>query len=224
MLTFNEDKHEYRWDTGTAKRLIPSVTQIMKACGISKDYSSVPVLALDKARRRGSAVHQITELIDKGLEPDMTMVDTDIYDDVCRMVDAWGEYNAQQEMPIIEREVMVYWIDEKVSDIPLYAGTADCIRQMDNGLFIPEEIKTTYQLSDDVLVQLVLCGMAYCQMVDGGIGGASAVRLDKKGKFHPWWVGLTDEGFHRVAELSMNTIKRYHNWEVHKNKRGMKRI
>jgi hypothetical protein len=222
MLTFDGDTHTYWWETESAKVRVPGVTEIMKATGISKDFRGIDPYVLDRARRRGVAVHQITEILDRGLEPDMNMVDADIYNDVCNMVDAWVEYNEQQKMPIVEREVIVYWINKDVSDVPLYAGTADVIRRSDIG-FVPEEIKTTYTLSDEVLVQLILCGMAYCQMVDGGIGGASAVRLDKQGKHHPWWANNFDEGFIRVAKLVTNTIYRYHNWEIHKNKRGMRR-
>lgn len=231
MLTFDEKEHKYWWDTGTAKRLIPSVTQIMKACGISKDYSSVPIMALDKARRRGSAVHEITELLDKGMEPDMSTIDKDIYDDVCNMVDAWEKFLSDRQPEIMEIEVPVYLVE---GEAPLYAGTADRIityNKLDaDDFFHVVDIKTTSSLTikrskpEAVDIQLYLYGWAHSQRTGKQIASLEAVRLGKDGKYYSRQIEAHQDAFKRAQKLAEPLPYRYHNWEVHKNKRGMKRI
>jgi len=61
-ITFNEELHEYRDEKG---RIIPSVTQIIKDAGVM-DFSCVPADVLDDASERGTLVHLITELHDRG--------------------------------------------------------------------------------------------------------------------------------------------------------------
>lgn len=61
-LTFNAEKHEYRLD-GV---VIPSVTQIISGIGIN-DYSTVKADARVRAQERGSIVHEIIELYEKGV-------------------------------------------------------------------------------------------------------------------------------------------------------------
>jgi hypothetical protein len=225
MLTFDEAKHQYWWND---EILIPSVTQIMKATGISKDYSSVPIMALDKARRRGSAVHQITELIDKGLEPDMSTVDKDIYDDVCNMVDAWEAYKRDYEVEFVHIEEPVVLLDYLciTGDLtaPLYAGTVDRAIDLGGGEVGIVDIKTSSDLSQDVSIQLNLYAWGYRHYFEKDTTETQAVRLGKDGKYHLWRQEFLSDEWKRIAEVSQNLIYRYHNWEVHKNKRGMKRI
>lgn len=59
MLTFDEEKHEYRWNG----ERVPNVTSII---GHLTDYSHVPPAALEKARQEGVAVHKMVELHFKG--------------------------------------------------------------------------------------------------------------------------------------------------------------
>ena len=56
MLTFDNSKHEYRFN-GV---VVPSVTQILKAVGLS-DYSYIPTGVLQIATERGTVVHKIIE-------------------------------------------------------------------------------------------------------------------------------------------------------------------
>lgn len=62
MLTFDPTKHEYRFN-GV---VMPSVTQILKAVGLS-DYSHIPADTLQKAAERGHVVHEIIELYERGI-------------------------------------------------------------------------------------------------------------------------------------------------------------
>jgi len=52
-LTFDKETHTYELDG----QRVPSVTGILKASGLL-DFSKIPAFILDKARHRGSAVHQ----------------------------------------------------------------------------------------------------------------------------------------------------------------------
>lgn len=65
MIEFDEAKHIYTIDG----RVIPSVTDICSP--ITADhYSSINSAVLEMASRRGTAVHEATELIDLGSMPD----------------------------------------------------------------------------------------------------------------------------------------------------------
>lgn len=71
MLVFRPELHTYEVDG----MRVPSVTQIIKQAGLGTDYTAIPPDVLEKARRRGVAVHSICEAIDNGnddpfLEPD----------------------------------------------------------------------------------------------------------------------------------------------------------
>jgi len=65
LIEFNEEKHIYTIDG----RVIPSVTDICSP--ITADhYGSINSAVLEMASRRGTAVHEATELIDLGSMPD----------------------------------------------------------------------------------------------------------------------------------------------------------
>jgi hypothetical protein len=221
MLTFDEDTHTYWWETESAKVRVPSVTEIMKATGISKGKPPYVSWAdWYKAQRRGSSVHQITEILDRGLEPDMSMVDEDIYDDVCNMVDAWERFKIDYDVEIIEVEQSAVYLDHKqgVGAYPLFAGTVDRVYDRVCEIWgktrFLMDIKTSSSLREEVLIQTGL----YDLMLN--IGRTDAVHLKKDGKYSLW--ETTD--LERQRRLAGDTIYRYHNWEVHKNKRGMKRV
>jgi hypothetical protein len=203
---------------------IPSVTEIMKATGISKGFRGIDPYVLDRARRRGTAVHEITEILDRGLEPDMSMVDADIYDDVCNMVDAWEKYKDDHPVTIVGIEEPVSYIDKDGLGCPLYAGTVDRIMKL-LGCHYIVDIKTSYSLSEDVSIQLALYALAIQrQREPEGVFSMEAIRLDKKGKYHRWSINTVNDEWERVARIAEDMIYRYHNWEIHKNKRGMKRV
>jgi hypothetical protein len=222
MLTFNEDTHTYWWN-GIR---IPSVTEIMKVTGISKGFSGIDPYVLDRARRRGSAVHEITEILDRGLEPDMSMVDEDIYDDVCNMVDAWEKYKDERGIVITSIEKPVYYQDLTISDIPLYAGTIDRTLEADSpfGIHSILDIKTSTTLSQEVSVQLALYALAHETTTMESTTSIDALRVDKAKRYYDWSLNTDTDEWKRVARIASDSIYRYHNWEIHKNKRGMKRV
>lgn len=61
-VVFDDLKHWYYYE---GVRL-PSVTTILKACGLATNFSTVPPDVLERARQRGVAVHSMCEAIDKG--------------------------------------------------------------------------------------------------------------------------------------------------------------
>lgn len=73
MLTFDEEKHEYRWD-GV---VVPSVTTILSACGFY-DYDHVSAETLNVAAERGRIVHKCIEWYEGGT------LDVDSIDDELR--------------------------------------------------------------------------------------------------------------------------------------------
>lgn len=59
MLTFNAERHEYRWNGA----VVPGVTSLLKPI---HDFSGVPADVLRNAQERGTYVHRMTELYDLG--------------------------------------------------------------------------------------------------------------------------------------------------------------
>jgi hypothetical protein len=57
-LTFNEERHEYRWEG----KVVPSVTQVL---GGLYSFAGVPLDVLDAARERGGDVHLACQFYDE---------------------------------------------------------------------------------------------------------------------------------------------------------------
>lgn len=86
MLTFNEERHEYRLDG----EVIPSVTQVL---GKLHDFGMVPADVLEAACQRGTIVHKLCEFHDqRDLDPESI-------GDYWRYLDAWiafcADYKAE---------------------------------------------------------------------------------------------------------------------------------
>lgn len=60
MLTFNAERHEYRWKGA----IVPGVTSLLAPI---HDFSKVPRQVLEAAQARGQYVHAMTELFDLGV-------------------------------------------------------------------------------------------------------------------------------------------------------------
>lgn len=65
MLTYNDETHEYTLD---GKR-IPSVTEIVSVITAGK-YADTNAAMMEQAKRRGTAVHELCEMIDCGVDPE----------------------------------------------------------------------------------------------------------------------------------------------------------
>lgn len=64
-FTFDELLHEYRDDQGI---VMPSTTQVLKAEGLIS-FDGINPRILERKRQLGSLVHQITQLVDQGNDP-----------------------------------------------------------------------------------------------------------------------------------------------------------
>lgn len=105
MLTFDEERHEYRWDG----QRVPNVTSII---GHLTDYSHIPAEALERARLQGKAVHAMVEADCKG-----TLLD--LPDWMLGHFDAWQRFKDDTGFECYAAENKVYHPKLR------YAGTLD---------------------------------------------------------------------------------------------------
>ena len=121
VLTYDANKHEYKRD-GV---IVPSVTQILKDCGIIDDSWYTPDGTL-----RGAYAHDATALDDRGV------LDEAALDDTLRpYLVAWRLFRQQSDFEIVEIERRVW------ADSWLYAGTYDRLGMWDARSFLLD-IKT----------------------------------------------------------------------------------
>ena len=137
-LTFDKETHTYRID-GAA---VPTVTEIVSPITAQKYKADNPIL-IEQAKRRGTAVHEYTQLIDLGCPLDAI----DIEPELCGYVKAYLEFlhDYSPDWTAIEKPV--------VHPQHLYAGTLDRLGTVD-GKPALLDIKTTAQM--DRLSRLAL--------------------------------------------------------------------
>lgn len=128
-IDFNEEKHEYT----VGGEHIPSVSEILAPLNAER-YASINPMVLQDAARRGKAVHELTEAIDYGLDPEEIDPDLDGY------VDAYYQFlfDHDVEWSMIEQIVGNYRTE---GEPPLYAGTVDRVGVVDGKLAVVD-IKT----------------------------------------------------------------------------------
>lgn len=107
MLTFNEERHEYRWNGG----IVPSVTQVLAPL---VDFSMVPPDALEFGRDRGKAVHKMIELDVRG-----ELDETSVHGVLLGYLEQWREFLAVTGFVAEASEEVLY------STRYGYAGTLD---------------------------------------------------------------------------------------------------
>jgi hypothetical protein len=135
-LVFEEEPHIYR----LGDTVLTSVTQLLKAGGLSEDFDWIPRVILDHARERGNMVHLACALLDQGVL-DWTTVDPVILP----FVRAYYNFLI---------ECRVSWIEiEKASASPLgFAMRPDRIGFV-NGRRAVVDLKTGQRMSRSVGVQ-----------------------------------------------------------------------
>lgn len=104
-LSFDPRVHEYRRPDG---RVVPSVTQVLRAVGISADYAALAkafgsVEAVARKRELGRRVHEATQAYDDG-DLDLRHVNAD----VLAYVEAWAIFRANHKLTPVLREHRLY--------------------------------------------------------------------------------------------------------------------
>lgn len=114
MLTFDAEKHEYRWD-GVR---VPNVTSIIAPL---TDYSRIPLDVLERAKSEGRAIHKMIELAVKGI-----LDDEDLPEWLRGRHRAWLRFLAESGFEPIVSEHQMYHPQLG------YAGTCDLVGLMRN--------------------------------------------------------------------------------------------
>lgn len=133
-LTFDESKHIYFLD-GIE---LPSVTTLMKPLSDTV-YGSVDKEVLDKAARKGTAVHSAIEIYSNFGIVDIDTENRPYFDGYLRFAKEHSTVAYGSEIRLYHKEL-------------LYAGTADMIADVDGKLTLID-FKTSYSVSD------MLCGV-----------------------------------------------------------------
>lgn len=135
MLTFDETKHEYRWNGS----VVPSVTQILSPM---VDYSMINPAVLIRAQMLGTYVHRTTELYD---QDDLDM-DT-LPEEIAPYLNAWIKFKKECEFEPATIEQKLY---HKVLG---YSGTSDRTGMV-RGRLAVVDIKKMAQLGPVIGMQL----------------------------------------------------------------------
>lgn len=150
MLTFDQDKHEYRWQG----RIVPSVTQILKPL---RDFSGIPAEVLIRKRDIGVALHAAVAL-DIGDD-----LDEDTVDEAVRpYLIAWREFRRENNLHQADfgevEQPMVHALHR-------YAGTPDLTVFL-NRRWSLIDLKTETAIHPATAVQTA----AYLEMVNSRSG------------------------------------------------------
>lgn len=136
QLSFDEEKHLYFVD-GVEK---PSVTQIISQVGLT-DFSAVPAVVMEKAKKFGTATHITTELEDKG-QLDYNSLSAPLIP----YLNAWKKFKEEHSFIPIDIEKKFF------CSLYGYCGTIDRIGTAD-GRKIILDIKTSTTMSPATAIQ-----------------------------------------------------------------------
>ena len=151
MIDFDEAKHIYTIDG----KVIPSVTDICSP--ITADhYGSINSAVLEMASRRGTAVHEATELIDLGSMPDD---DPEIDGYVNAYLDFLLDYQPKWEY--------VEWVGHYKGDYDglEFCGTVDRAGRVGDEFWVLD-IKTTASPTKENYIATCCQTMAYAMMLE----------------------------------------------------------
>ncbi len=137
-ITFDEEKHEYRWD-GIK---VPSVSDILAPLSAER-YSDINPAVLAQAAARGTAVHEMCEAMDYGLEPE---IEPGLEGYAQAYADFLRDYFPKWDM--VEQTVAYRRIFEEK---PYYCGTVDRFGAID-GKHCVLDIKSYASLTTDGMV------------------------------------------------------------------------
>lgn len=145
-LTFNEEKHEYRWD-GV---VVPSVSEILRETGQAKDWKDIPPYYRD----RGIAVHSAIHLYLQG-----TLDEASVDEAIRPYLEQFKAWDKEQPLytPISEQP----YYSQRLR----YAGTIDLVC---NGVLY--DLKCSKKLDKASTWQYQVQGSAYKTLLLDNIG------------------------------------------------------
>ena len=163
-LVFDEDRHIYTYDG----HIFPSVTEI---CAPLQSFDVSPAV-LQQAQRRGTQVHEYTQLIDYGIEPDELEVEPELSGYVLAYMHFLRDYKPEWDM--IEQPL--------VSTSSHYAGTLDRFGTIDGKPWLVD-IKTTSQPKRPTLISWACQLEGYARMLECDIFARADLQLKKDGSY-----------------------------------------
>lgn len=163
-----DDKHIYRVN-GIIK---PGVTEILSATGLI-DLWSIPVYALEAARKLGTAAHKMTALYDRG---NLNEAILDPF--LIPYLNAWKLFLKETDFKTLAVENRVF---SKNFD---YCGTLDRVGTIDGNLFMID-IKTSTGMYGTVEEQMSAYALAYEEMTGAKIFNMRAIQLRPDGTYRP---------------------------------------
>lgn len=140
-ISFDEEKHEYRWD-GIK---VPSVSDILAPLSAER-YADINPAVLAQAAARGTAVHEICEAMDYGLDPE---IEPGLEGYAQAYSDFLRDYFPKWEL--IE-QIVYYRVNGDVYTAPpLFCGTVDRYGTIDEKPAVLD-IKTYASLTTDSMI------------------------------------------------------------------------
>jgi hypothetical protein len=133
VLSFEPSVHEYRLPDG---RLVPSVTQILQATGVSVDFEAIGAISsrlsdqIDRRRQLGTAVHLDAHAFDDD-DLEWDRVDPQ----VAPYLRAWATFRENTGLRPLTRERIVF------HPVAFYCGTLDGLFRAPNGRQVLVDIK-----------------------------------------------------------------------------------
>jgi len=189
-IDFDENNHIYR----KSNIRLPSVTQLMKV--LSDDlYDNIDPAVLEKAAKRGTAVHEACEMFDK-----FNFVGID--ENEREYFNAYLNFKKEHKVKSIANEIKVFHKQL------LYAGTIDVIAEIDGKITLAD-IKTTAVLhSKLVAVQL---GAYLMALKSHGLNveQCAVVQLKSSGEY-----------LYKIIEPDFDTFKACIQIQAFKNRKG----
>lgn len=161
MLTFNAERHEYRWNG----QIVPSVTQVLDPLS---DYSMVPSAILERKKQIGTAVHIAIDLDIKGELDEST-----IHPAWEGYFSGWRKFKEQSGFVVESSEQYVF------SEKYRFAGTLDLVGMLPSGPALIDT-KTTAILMPTVGPQTA----AYAEGVQKPRINRYALQLSPDGKYN----------------------------------------
>jgi len=185
-INFNSENHQYIVD-GIE---VPSVSEIMKPL-TEEHYSNIPSWIIDKARKRGTGVHEAIE--------NYVLFDV-ISEEYSGYVNQFIEWTKKENLKVKKIEFMM-------SD-GTYAGTIDLLVEDEEGNDLLVDVKTTNKIHKELL-EIQLSGYDNLLLFYGYNPVSHHVLLLKEDSYKYEPIELNQEGWFELYEQ---------NDKIHRNK------